>query len=273
MLKNDTSQTSRQRQNFLLALLCSFTVAVVIATILTVGSSGMHKPTTDRLSVNDPRPVALAAEMLEKKYGWVVTYEDPAYHESELVDVTESVSRNLDKFKPGQAPRVFIPKGGELAFEYNIDPATKRPDDSAVVIQQLLDTYAMAGNPGVFRLDRDGQRLHIVPVAAKQQNGALTPYKSVFDTLITIPVQKRNGIELLEAFCAAVSQASGTRVLIGMVPNNPFLRYQTEAGAKDKKARDFLVSELDRVTTHAKLSWQMFYNAKSKTYYLNIHGV
>ena len=61
--------------------------------------------------------------MLENKYGWIITYEDPPYtHESELVDVTESVRRDLDKFKPGQAPKVFVPKGGELTFNYAIDP-------------------------------------------------------------------------------------------------------------------------------------------------------
>ncbi len=258
MLKNHTSQ------NYLLRLLCAFTVVVVIATILTAVSSGMQEPNTEHLSVNDPRPVALASEMLEKKYGWVITYEDPPYtDESELVDVTEKVRRDLHKFKPGEAPKVFAPKGGELAFDYNINPATKRPDDAAVVIQQLLDAYATTGHPGVFRLDRDGQRLHIVAAS----------HKPVFDTLITMPAQKRNGMQLLETFCVAVSEASGTRVLIGTAPINLLVRYETEAGAKDKNARDFLVSELDRMTSKTKLSWRLLYSAGMKTYYLNIHSV
>jgi hypothetical protein len=168
MLKNNASTNKYGRRNYSLFLLCSATM-VVIVTIVKVMGGGMHQPNKDQISVNDPRPVALAAESLEKKYGWIITYEDPPYvHESELVDVTEKVRRDLDKFKPGQAPKVFIPKGGDLTFEYSIDPATKKPNDSAVVVQQLLDAYAIA-NPGIFRLDRDGARLHIVAVAAKDR--------------------------------------------------------------------------------------------------------
>ena len=34
-----------------------------------------------KLSVEDPRPVAQAIEILKEKYGWVITYEDPYVHE------------------------------------------------------------------------------------------------------------------------------------------------------------------------------------------------
>jgi hypothetical protein len=274
MLKNDASANNQRRHNYLLFLLCSATIAVVIVTIVTVAGSGTHRPGKDQLSVNDPRPVALAAETLEKKYGWIITYEDPPYvHESEFVDVTEKVRRDLDKFKPGQAPKVFIPKGGDLAFEYSIDPATKRPADSAVVVQELLDAYAIAGNPGVFRLDRDGVRLHIVASGVKGKDGALVSHRPVLDAPITVPAQKRNGLELLEAFCSALSQASGTKVVLGSAPLNLFHRYQTESGAKDQRANDFLSNELDRVTNKRKLSWQLLYDPGTKIYFLNVHVV
>jgi hypothetical protein len=274
MLKNDAPANNHRRQNYLLFLLCSATLAVVIATILTVASSGMHEPNKDQISVNDPRPVALAAETLEKKYGWIITYEDPPYaHESELVDVTEKVRRDLDKLKPGQAPKVFIPKGGDLTFEYSIDPGTKKPVDSAVVVQQLLDAYAIAGNPGVFRFDRDGARLHIFAVAVKGKDGALVSRRSVLDVPITLPAQKRNGLELLDAFCSALSQAGGTRVVLASAPLTRFFRYQTDSGAKNQMARDFLTHEFDRMTNDVKLSWQLLYHSVSKTYFLNIHEV
>jgi len=88
--------------------------------------------------------------------------------------------------------------------------------------------------------------------------------------VITLAPQKRNGLKLLEDFCAAVSQSSGTPVLIGTVPTSLFFRYGTEAGAKDQKARTFLVNEFDRMTGQARLSWQLFYSAQMKTNFLNI---
>jgi hypothetical protein len=168
---------------------------VLALTFGSVTGNGWQELGQETVSVNDGRPVALAAEMLEKKYGSIITYEDPRYtHESELVDVTESVRRDLDQFKPGQAPRVFVAKGGELTFNYAIDPVSKKPVDSAVVVQQLLDAYALAGNPGVFRLDRDGKRLHIVAIAARNNDGILVSRKSVLDVSITLQAQKRTGL-------------------------------------------------------------------------------
>jgi hypothetical protein len=123
MGKNEAAPIIRERESYLSLVLCSVTLVVIVATILSVTGKGMQEPSRENLSVNGARPVKLAAETLEKKYGWIITYEDPPYaHESELIDVTEKVRRDLDKFKPGEAPKVFTPKGGQLAFEYDIDP-------------------------------------------------------------------------------------------------------------------------------------------------------
>lgn len=272
MYRNEAAPN--KSHNALLVLLCLVTVVVVVMTIVAVSSSGMHKAATLYVSVSSGRPVAEAAEILEKRHGWAITYEDPLYvHESELRDVTLQVRRDLDKYKPGQAPKVFVPTGGDLAFEYNIDPATKQPGDSAAVVQQLLDAYARTGHPGVFVLDRTGQRVHIIPIASKKENGVLTAYQSALETVITLPAQKRNGLQLIEAFCQAVSAASKTRVVVGAVPLNQFHQYETDSGAKDQKAREFLSNELDRMTNEVKLSWQLLYDPLTKSYFLNIHAV
>ena len=271
MLKS--KHADRERWNCPLFLLCSLSVVLVVVALLPVAASSMHEPYKVKLSVNGSRPVAIAAEMLEKSYGWIVTYEDPPYtHESDLVDVTETVRRDLDEFKPGQAPKVFVPRGGKLALEFDVEPATQRPAAADLVIQQLLDTYNIGG-PGTFRLERSGQRLHIIGASAKNKDGVWTSHQSVLDAVITIPPQKRTGMMLLQAFCAAVSEASHTPVLIGMVPVNLLARYETEAGASNQNARDFLVTELDQMTGRARLSWQLFYDPDRKTYLMNIHSV
>jgi hypothetical protein len=247
-------------RNHFLLLLGSVILAVLVS------------PQTASVSVNDARPVAFAAKMLEQQYGWIITYEDPIYvHESELADVTETVRRDLDKYKPGEAPKVIVPKGGNLAFKFYVDPATDKAADSALVVQELLDAYALTGHPGVFRLDKDGQRLHIIPMAFKDKDGVVRPQPSILDARITLPAQERNGFQLMDAFCAAVNQAGGIRLRPAAFPANMFLHYKTQSGAKDQKARDVLTHELDLI--HAKLSWQLFYDPSSKSYFLNIYAI
>lgn len=259
-------------RNYLLLLLCSITLALLVVTTTSVTGNDSQKPHSVSLSAKDARPVAYAAKMLEQTYGWIITYEDPIYvHESELADVTETVRRDLDKYKPGQAPKVLVPKGGELSFKFDVDPVTEKPADSALVVQQLLDAYALTGHPGVFRLDKDGERIHIIAGAYKDKDGIFRPQQSVLDARITVAAQQRNGFQLLDAFCSAVTQASGTRVVLSTIPTNLFARYKTESGAKDQEARDFLAHELDLIS--ANLSWQLFYDPTSKSYFLNIHQI
>src|SRR5438128_1413597 len=59
-----------------------------------------------KISVEDPRPLATAITMLEARFRWIITYEDPRYTNlGDISDVTERVRRDLDKYKPGKAPK------------------------------------------------------------------------------------------------------------------------------------------------------------------------
>lgn len=144
---------------------------------------------------------------------------------------------------PGTLRKCLLLKAGSWLSNTISNPPQKKPADSAAVVQQLLDTHAIAGNRGVFRLERDGKRLHIIVAASKGKDGVLVARQSVLDAVITVPAQKRNGLELLNAICAAISEASRTRVVVGGAPLNLFYRHQTESGAKNQRARDFLTNE------------------------------
>src|SRR6516164_1822382 len=59
------------------------------------------------VSVDDPRPLWAALRQLEEKQGWQVSYEDPQYAGTDLVDRT---ARGYSG--PGRA---LVPRGGHLA--------------------------------------------------------------------------------------------------------------------------------------------------------------
>jgi hypothetical protein len=240
-------------------------------------SQADNKPTSlpknkEHLSTEYGRPLAEAIEMLETKYSFVITYEDPRYmHASEIEDVTEKVRRDLDKFEPGKPPRVFVPKGGTLSFDYD-EALTAKPDDRLILVQHLIDANLAQGNAGRFRMEQQGPFIHVIPTAIKNERGHVVPQASVLDAVINLPKAQRSGLGTLEAVCEAVSQVTGTHVVLGTAPLNLFLRYRDEEGMTRVPAREALANFLAKVG-RAPLSWQLLYDPTLKMYALNVHQV
>lgn len=191
------------------------------------------------------------------------------------LDVTATVRRDLDRYKGSGAPgRVVIPKGGELSIDYELMPDTKLPVDREAVVKELLDADSRAGiASGRFRLERDGQILQVIPTMIKNSAGALVPQQSVLDESITLAKRNRNGLQTREAICAAVSKASQTQVIVGIIPLNLFLNHRDHEGANTQKARDILVKTLERTKNGSNLSWQLLYDPGMRVYVLNIHQI
>lgn len=225
------------------------------------------------LSVEDPRPVAKAILMLESKYGWTITYEDPRYvFAGDIADVTEKVRRDLHKYQKRHAPRVLIPKGGELIFEYDV-VSLNLPPNPGVVVQQLLDAQGASANSAKFRMEWSDKLIHVIPIAVKSRSGKLMPQESVLDAVITIPAKERTGLQTLEVLCSAISRVTQRRVVVGAIPSAMFLQHRDQLGAESQRARDTLVQLLERTSKGMKLSWQLFYDPGMKIYALNIHVV
>lgn len=260
----------------------SFIVAVTLFLSVTGllvfrGGVGQTRPVQEiekiNLSIEDPRPVAKAVEILEARCGCIITYEDTQYlHPSEIADVTLQVRKDLDKFPPGQAPKVLIPKPSALALQYD-EVALKDPGGVAGVVNQLLEAHSARGNAGRFRLETDGQTIHVIPTASKNKDGAMIPQASVLDTVIFLPAEERTGMETLEAICRAVSQATNIHVGVGTIPLNLFLRDRYRQEVNSGKARDVLIDLLKTLQGPNQLSWRLLYDPGDKTFALNIHGV
>lgn len=224
-------------------------------------------PAKVKLSVESGRPLAEAILALQQKFGWVITYEDPRYvNAGEISDVTEQVRRDLDKFPPGKAPKVLVPKGGPFVFEY--DPS----NDPSRLVGDLLAAYAASGNPGQFAMHSSSGVIHVVPTAVKDVSGRVTAQKSVLDEIINLPAQERTGLQTLEGLCAAVSRAARQKVMVGTIPAGLFIRYKDREERK-MKARDALTQLLEKTRNGAPLSWRLLYDPGQKIYALNIRSI
>ena len=258
-------------------LLWSILTVAQIPNGATVRSSRLQRENirVEKLTVDDGRPVAEAAAELEKRYGWVITYEDPIYvNDRQIADVTLQVRRDLDKYKPGEAPKVLVPKAGKLSISFNVQSDTGRPVNAApAIVRQLLNSNDCAGYAGRFRLKMNGEIMHIIPTAYKSKSGALVRQQAVFDSVITIPSQDRTVLQSLELLCDAISRPTVVKVVLGTIPQNLFYHSRSRVGAKRETARDFLVRLLGTANTTVRLSWQLFYGPGMRFYALNIHAV
>jgi hypothetical protein len=121
------------------------TQPVCVATAALCGlENESRKPTAGQaaarviLALDDPRPLAQAVLELEAQFGLLITYEDPAYaFKGDISDVTATVRRDLDKYQPGEAPRVLVPKGGRFVFSYD----ASQTHDPLNLLRQLVTAY------------------------------------------------------------------------------------------------------------------------------------
>jgi len=253
---------------------CLALAGLFILLIFAVRKPSSQEVIQKKLSVESGRPVAEAILRLEGKYGWVITYEDPRYvHDSEIADVTLEVRRDLEKYKPGEAPKVLVPRGGSLEFTYDVVPGTNLPLDPAKVVQRLLDAQALRSNGGRFRLESKSKIMHVIPTAMKNSDGTLVPQGSVLDTIISLPAVDRTIYEKMESICAAITRAGNMQVELGTIPTNLFLQHQDHQGVVSQTAREVLVDTFEKMDYGTNLSWRLLYGPGTKKYILNIHIV
>jgi len=193
-----------------------------LAFIITAAAAAFCQRPSEVISVSGPRPVDAAIRELQRRYGWVVTYEEyPLQFSGDVEDVTAKVRKDL---KPGEVPepskRVLISR--DRAFTFAYDP----PEDLSSVpaqkglLQRLLQENAKAGVSPTFELREDKGRLHVVPAHMRDASGAVGSINPILDAKVTIPAAERSGGQFLDALLESVSSGSGQHVNFGMMPIN-----------------------------------------------------
>lgn len=236
------------------------------------------------VTVNDPRPVAKAIELLERDFGLPITYEDPLYiHGSEMVDVTSDV-RLVPK-----ATRIMIPRG--LAFSFTYDAPSKRPSPSkqaapplqtegdgsarkaaaAKAITQALSGYAVLRGANAFSVVQDKGLLHVVPTQFTNSSGRVETAKPLLNTAVSIFPKQRTGAVFLNEVCQSLSSTTGQKVVLGTIPTSLLMTRTTSITATSEPART-VISRFFAEFPEA-LSWRLLYDPGLRWYVLNIHVV
>jgi hypothetical protein len=120
--------------------------------------------TKEIINVQDARPIAAALQVLEERYGYAITHEDPELtNPSDIKDVTAEIAAKHGGRTTGN--KILVPKGGTFQFHY--DSENERPrEDSMSLLQRMVTEYRAGGHPAFAvqkQETRNGTEWHVVP--------------------------------------------------------------------------------------------------------------
>jgi hypothetical protein len=179
----------------------------------------------------------------------VITYEDPKWDASQLVDAPVP-------HPPSEHPK--IPRGGPLAF--GVDGMIKNSPESARSYLELAVRLSDERGYGAFHVDAGAERVfHVRP----NTGSVLTPP-------VTFTRQTKEMGQFVLAILSDVQAANGEQTVIVLGP--PDLMKTKITAEADHEPADLV---LTRVVSAAgpRLSWQLIYDADSQKYSLDLRVV
>jgi hypothetical protein len=174
-------------------------------------------------------------DAIEKRFGTIVTYEDP-------------------QPPPNQA----------MLFSCDVSSADVRS-----AINRCLGSYVAAGGIGVFRLDEVDAFFHVVGVGLRRDAGALLRWPPVLDRTVAISARDRNGLELIEELTQRLSAGSRINLSVGTVPTNLLVHHASRISTDNASGREIL-RRLQR-ELQVRISWRLFFDEQQAVGALNIH--
>jgi hypothetical protein len=221
--------------------------------------------------VTDPRPLQQAAELLERKLGVPISYEDPVWassrdtvQASRLPDNREVVAR-----QPNWKGNL-VPRGGTVTVVVPTTPEAKQAINPAYLIQAVISSYEACGNSAQFTVVRFGENeFSIVPTKGEDKAGRLVDQVSPLDLKISFPEEERS----LPATVDLISLAIGVRpIRFDSSPDAYSRAPRVRVGAENEPAREVLARAL-RIPGGTKLSFHLNYMPDVQFYVIGLNPV
>jgi hypothetical protein len=208
-------------------------------------------------AITSPRPLADAADLLQKQSSSLITYEDPVWTwQGDLA------TRNGDP----AASWTLFPKAHGFIMPAPISPASAA---DAGLVQTVVQAYGQQ-NPGLtFQVVNSPLGQHIVPAQVYNASGQLAQASNPLDTPVTVASAQRTLAAHFQAICDAVTASSGVSLKffaagVGhawldskFAPNTTAHPVQLTWGSAGTTARQALVSLLGQSQARL-LSWRLF---------------
>jgi hypothetical protein len=198
------------------------------------------------------RPLSSALKILEEKLKLKIAYEDYPYSCS--CDVM------ADSTKKPQMPR-----GGIFDFSFS----TK--SNPAQIILDCIDTYRKQNNAGEFALKQVDSVFYAFPIAGKDKDAIWKPCYPVLETYISLSVNSKPLITILNELCNRISLESKKKILLGTVPKSVSSNISLSFNVSNQPANVSITRLIDFF--NRSLSWHLIYEPNLNAYLLNIYEI
>ena len=200
-----------------------------------------------RVSVNDPRPLWKAIRTIEEKRGWPISYEDPQYRDSDLVDRTAASYKG-----PGRA---LIPREGRIEVDFT------GTETLAASVQQLIADHRRRNGSGEFKIQTIGDMLVVAPTQG-----------SPLDSPVSLTQQDRTLDEVLRELAHSLTQIGPVAVHEpGMLVGSP---QRFAFSASGEPGRNVIARALQAAAStdahHPVYVWDLLF-APNFGFVLNVH--
>jgi hypothetical protein len=207
-------------------------------------------------------------------YGWQMTFEDPPYeNDDDLVDINNSPSAGRGVVKN------LAPNGGQLNFEFPV-PAVGPPDKQRT-LEALMRAYGSQRPLNQFTVRHVGNVSHIVPVLLRRRDGQIAAAESILDQKISFPRAERNSWETFQLVLSSLSEATRTKINMGVVGMSVLRQATSTEGPQDEPARAVLTrifEDVNRLSITRSgeprhLVWHLLFEPNSGSYFFNMHAI
>lgn len=246
-------------------------LSILISTVLSVGGVYAQHPSfggviqhhsgSASVVANGSRPLYQAITAVREEYGWLVDYEDPPYQSHYDVGTIPWPAH------PGSS--WSIPASGSFQSSYpETSTMWSSTGQEGEVLSKIVFDYNQSGNPGNFAVQEQADGSYaIVGNSIRDNNGNEKPISPILETPISISSGTRDVMTTVGLITGALSQASGVKVVVGVVPINIFLQSTVTIQNSVVPARNLLLETI--AATPWKMVWDLLYDPQFQRFVLN----
>jgi hypothetical protein len=220
---------------------------------------GLREIGNGSYSIADPRPLARAAELLQRKFGVPVSYEEELLQYSGDMIPAEDLPGNRElvtKYPQWKGP--LVPRLGFLDLSIPTGESLKVIRDPSEYIMQAIDSHRQQGNVGRFKVVSLGvYGFSIVMDRVADKSGQIKMTAPVFDTLVSFPEKDRTLGETLELITRGVAGSGKPAFRVGAPGTETYLgRIHVQIGANSEPARLVLARAL-KIPGQPQSAWTL----------------